>query len=171
MVFTKEIKKRKGKDITGKKFNRLTAIKPTNKPDKFPGIIWELKCDCGKIVYKRMATVISGHTKSCGCWKEESFKERITGKNQYNWKGDGANYFTKHAWMTRWYGQPKICEHCGTNESKKYEWANISGKYKRERSDWIRLCSKCHHSFDNISIKSWETRRKKELEIFKMEIG
>src|SRR6185312_1937249 len=28
-------------------------------------------------------------------------------------------------------------------------WANISGKYKRDLSDWIALCTLCHTAFDN----------------------
>src|SRR3990167_9488287 len=31
---------------------------------------------------------------------------------------------------------------------KRYEWANISGKYKRERSDWETLCPSCHRTRD-----------------------
>ena len=29
-----------------------------------------------------------------------------------------------------------------------YEWANISGEYKRNRNDFLRLCRTCHRRFD-----------------------
>jgi hypothetical protein len=48
-------------NITGQKFHKLTAIKPT-QPKK-----WLFKCDCGneKEIFK--FSVTSSHTKSCGC--------------------------------------------------------------------------------------------------------
>lgn len=30
----------------------------------------------------------------------------------------------------------------------RYEWANISGEYKRDRSDWVMLCPSCHRKID-----------------------
>ena len=30
----------------------------------------------------------------------------------------------------------------------RYHWANVSGKYLRDISDWIQLCVKCHKQFD-----------------------
>lgn len=94
----------------------------------------------------------------------ESRKGLICGKKHYNWKGDAASYIPKHAWIARHFGRPDICEICGAvniPEGKKrwFEWANISGKYKRDRSDWRRLCKKCHAKVDDIINKSWRTRR------------
>jgi len=57
-------------------------------------------------------------------------------------------YNTLHAWVRRNFGTPSQCEHCGTAESKKFEWANISGQYIQERSDWARLCCQCHRRYD-----------------------
>lgn len=50
--------------ITGQKFGRLTAIKPVGR-DKQRVVIWEFKCDCGKIVNIRGSKVRGGYTKSC----------------------------------------------------------------------------------------------------------
>lgn len=33
-------------------------------------------------------------------------------------------------------------------QPKRYEWANISGEYKRDRSDWVMLCPSCHRKID-----------------------
>lgn len=64
-------------------------------------------------------------------------------------KGDKANYGAKHARIKRKYGKADRCENkmC-IKTGKRYEWANKSGLYKPERSDWIRLCSICHKYFD-----------------------
>ena len=82
------------------------------------------------------------------------------GHQPANWKGDNVGYFALHAWLSRKLGQPKKCDKCGTMVSKRYEWANVSKEYKRNLSDWTRLCSECHHEFDDIGNKIWASRRK-----------
>lgn len=70
-----------------------------------------------------------------------------------NWKGNQVGYFGVHDWMTSRYGQPNHCEQCGTTDpDTRYEWANISGEYRRERSDFIRLCKRCHNNHDQINV-------------------
>jgi len=72
-----------------------------------------------------------------------------------NWKGDEVGYFGVHDWMTTHYGQPIGCDDCGTDDPvKRYEWANISGEYRRDRSDFRRLCKKCHNDFDGVN--AWQ---------------
>lgn len=69
-----------------------------------------------------------------------------------NWKGDAVGYYGVHDWMTSRYGQPKHCEECGsTDPRKRYEWANISGEYRRDRADFRRLCKRCHNIFDGVN--------------------
>lgn len=58
------------------------------------------------------------------------------------------SYGAIHSWMRRNFGTPSKCEHCGTAKSKKFEWANISGKYRLDRADWARLCCQCHRRYD-----------------------
>lgn len=85
----------------------------------------------------------------------------MVGLNNPLWKGDDAGYGSKHDWIKKWYGEAIKCEDCGTTTAKKYDWANISGKYLRDRSDWKRLCRKCHHKMDDRGNKTWETRVKR----------
>lgn len=40
------------------------------------------------------------------------------------------------------------CERCHRTDKKKYEWANKSGRYLRDLTDWIRLCTSCHRLHD-----------------------
>lgn len=61
------------KDITNKKFGRLTAIRRTDKRDKITGsIIWECCCDCGNIV-KFPANYLKSpkYKHDCGCVKRK----------------------------------------------------------------------------------------------------
>jgi len=76
--------------------------------------------------------------------------ESEMGEKNHRWKGDEASYRAKHAWVERRLGKPDTCDHCGNSSlrHRQYHWANLSGLYKRELSDWARLCSFCHSEYD-----------------------
>lgn len=87
---------------------------------------------------------------------------KLVGENNKNWKGDDAGYGAKHDWVRSRFGKPNKCEFCGTTKSR-FEWANVSGQYKRVRSDWKRLCKKCHIHYDEIPERNathWREKRK-----------
>lgn len=66
-----------------------------------------------------------------------------------NWKINTVPHYLKvHYWVKKQLGKPRLCSKCGTTEAKYFDWANISGEYKYELSDWIRLCRRCHHRMD-----------------------
>lgn len=65
----------KFKDLSGKKFGKLTVIRATDKRTLAGTVIWECRCDCGNIAYVSGTNLKSGHTKSCGCTREEKFKK------------------------------------------------------------------------------------------------
>lgn len=56
------------KDITGQRFGKLVAIKPTDKRVG-TNIIWEMKCDCGNTTYVHTGNLGEAQRKikSCGC--------------------------------------------------------------------------------------------------------
>lgn len=54
------------KDISGKKFGKLTAVKYVSK-NSHNQSLWEFKCDCGKLIVYRGSDVVSGHINTCGC--------------------------------------------------------------------------------------------------------
>lgn len=72
------------------------------------------------------------------------------GKNNPFWKGNSVGYFALHSWIRRELGKSDICEHCGKSglKGRQIHWANKSGEYKRELTDWIRLCVRCHSGYD-----------------------
>ena len=76
----------------------------------------------------------------------------ISGEKHWNWKGDEVKYRALHKWIENKRGKPHFCEHCKRSDLKhrQYQWANISRKYKRDITDWLRLCVKCHKAFDKI---------------------
>lgn len=69
-------------------------------------------------------------------------------KRGHGWKGDRVGYWGIHSWVEKEMGKPRKCDKCKTEKAKKYDWSNKSGKYKRDLSDWQRLCVKCHFHYD-----------------------
>jgi len=71
-------------------------------------------------------------------------------EKHYLWKGDNAGYGAIHGWIKRVLGRPNKCEKCGLESDNKnmIQWANKDHKYKRDISDWMRLCAKCHTHYD-----------------------
>ena len=58
-------------DITGKKFNRLTALYISKRNDPKDGVIWHCRCDCGNEVDVPYNSLVFCNQKSCGCLKKE----------------------------------------------------------------------------------------------------
>ena len=64
-------------------------------------------------------------------------------------KYEGIDSYTGiHTWLKTNYGKAIKCEHCKNPNLKRYEWANVSKKYKKDISDWIQLCTSCHRKYD-----------------------
>ena len=78
------------------------------------------------------------------------------------WKGDKVGYSKLHEWIRRHKPKSNFCEICG--EEKKLEAANLSGKYKRDLSDYAWYCIKCHRRRDAEvrKIKGIKLKRKKK---------
>jgi putative component of toxin-antitoxin plasmid stabilization module len=69
----------KPKDITSMRFEKLLAIKPTNKRDKNNGaIIWEFRCDCGKKAEYSLSVVTKGAVVSCGCVQKATRQQNMS---------------------------------------------------------------------------------------------
>ena len=97
---------------------------------------------------------------------------RSTGAASSRWKGDQVGYSALHSWMQNTFGAPATCEHCAQTKGM-FDWANKSGGYLRDRSDWVRLCRSCHMKYDQrgfqvkhmyehegetLSLKEWASR-------------
>jgi endogenous inhibitor of DNA gyrase (YacG/DUF329 family) len=61
---------------------------------------------------------------------------------------ENVGYRALHEWVEKRLGKPMCCDHCGITTLGRYHWANRSGLYMREITDWIRLCPKCHIKYD-----------------------
>lgn len=79
----------------------------------------------------------------------------ITGEHNSNWKGDDVGVVALHSWVKRWLGRPKECQNCrlSSDNPNMIQWANKSQQYKRDLSDWLRLCARCHKAYDTGRLK------------------
>ena len=74
----------------------------------------------------------------------------MNGSRNPAWKGDDAGYMAIHDWNRKTWGKINKCEFCGKEgNSHQIHWANKDHKYKRDRSDWLRLCVSCHYKYDD----------------------
>ncbi len=124
--------------------NKL-VIRKSQKPGAFKKIRY-CSSSCALFVRNRDNNPMS----------QSNVRIKITGNNHYNWKGDSARYFGIHSWVRKYADlDMSKCSECGEigkywkNKRWSIEYANISGEYKRELTDWRPLCRKCHRKFDN----------------------
>jgi endogenous inhibitor of DNA gyrase (YacG/DUF329 family) len=93
--------------------------------------------------------------------KMSVWKDKFENKSP-RWKGMKAGYFAKHIHIVKHYGHAPQCEYCkvigkkifagGNRYRWSIEWANVSGKYLRDRNDYVGLCKACHMKFDSGQI-------------------
>ena len=90
-------------DLTGQRFNSLTVVKRSSDSGngKKPVVKWECLCICGRTISVKTDSILTGHTKSCGCQKIKhglSHKERLyeTWKNMRRRCSDPKNKRWEH---------------------------------------------------------------------------
>ena len=121
-------------------FKKIYKIKKGNIPWNMGIGRKVITCpECGK----KNNQLISQGTRFCNKKCSDKFK---TNKNP-------KTYNAIHVWVRKEFGKPKHCEYCKSTDAKRYEWANITGKYLLKRSDWARLCCRCHRRFD-LGVKN-----------------
>lgn len=110
-------------DITGQRFGRLTVVGFSHSEGRPPRRLWLCKCDCGKSVTTKLASLRCGKTKSCGCSRrgvkhnrKPSGRPLLKGTPEYN------------AWLN-------IKSRCSKKSAKSY--ANYGGRGIRVHPSWI----------------------------------
>lgn len=115
------------KDISGKKFGKLTAIKRVGS-DKRNISVWLCKCDCGNEKEVSMSSLRPYHNPSCGC-----NASRKTMGQRFRTHGK-----TKTAEHNTWL---KMKERCYYPNSKNYQGWGSRG---------IKICDRWLNSFENF---------------------
>ena len=70
------------KDLTNLTFGRLKVIKNIGT-NKYGYELWECLCECGNTAIITSRNLISGHTKSCGCYSYECKKDKSIKYRKY----------------------------------------------------------------------------------------
>lgn len=68
------------KDLTGRKFDRLTVIEraPDHiRPSGRRDVMWKCECSCGNVVVARGEHLRNHHKRSCGCYRKEATTQRM----------------------------------------------------------------------------------------------
>lgn len=126
----------------------LNKCKDCTKYDVKKGTIPRMCQECGKKFLAHSSEIRRRNGGAFTCSRECFFKRlpKILAQKNANMT---MTYSGVHQWIKRVSGQPSYCEHCKTTVATAYDWANISGEYKRDLNDWKRLCRKCHMAYDN----------------------
>lgn len=109
-------------DLNGQKFGRLLVIK--SNVEKI-GLNYKCLClcDCGKEVLLYKSTLKNGHTKSCGCLRNEMSSKRLK-----------THGLTKSSIHIVWVNMIQRC----TNENN-YQYKNYGGRGINVCERWLRF--------------------------------
>lgn len=171
-------------DLVGQKIGRLTVIRNAGRTAARK-TRYECRCDCGETIVAIGSSLLSGHTKSCGCLKAEmaariNFKHGYRGTRIYkiwaNMKSRCSNPNTPA--YGRYGGRGiSLCEEWESFEHF-YEWAvangysddltidriDNDGNYCPENCRWITQKEQCNnkrnnhlltHNGETLTISEW----------------
>lgn len=135
------------KDLTGKKFGRLTVLK-RGENDKKGRVMWLCQCECGRIKAINAYSLSKGRSKSCGClMKEEASKANKT------------HGLSKTRIYNIWFG---IKSRCYKENSIEYNLYGGRG---------IKMCDEWKNSFENFCKWAYENGYSEELTIDRINVN
>ena len=183
------------KDLTNKKFGKLTAIREYSK-DK-DGYKWLCKCDCGNECVVSAHNLSIGNTKSCGClhkemssesmnqlrkeWEEnEDYKQMQSNKIKKQWEDE--EFKKAHAMMMnkRWKDEEYIKNHSGENshwynpyltDEERKQGRNIEGYKKwtdeiKKQANWTcEVCGKHGGNMNAHHLDGYNWCKEKRVDI------
>ena len=120
-------------DLTGQKFGRLTVIgQGARKQNR---IMWHCICECGKSVDVLSNSLLTGNTKSCGCYQRQRAAEA-------QWKHGEAVRSAPTARLYNIWTNMRVRCNCNTYR----DYADYGGR-------GITVCQEWNESYD--AFKSW----------------
>jgi hypothetical protein len=126
---------KRNRDISGQRFGRLVAVSFSHTDDH---IYWFFKCDCGVKKVLRRSSVISGGTKSCGCFSVERSRAMGHAARTHGISGTPL-YYVYSSMIERCYRVNKpsysdyggrgirVCRQWKGHPSAFFEWALANG--------------------------------------------
>lgn len=151
-------------NITGQRFNSLTAIKLANKKP----VKWECICDCGKIIIISYSHLSTGHTKSCGCSRRKpkthgkaltreysiwnAMIQRCSNKNTKSYKYYGGRGISV---CKRWLNFESFFKDMGFRPTDKHQIDRIDndGNYEASNCHWATQKEQARNKSTNVFIE------------------
>lgn len=169
---------RKPEDLSGRKFNRWTAISlgEGTGPGRPPR--WLCRCECGTEQLVFAAALKRGHSKSCGCWNMEKIQERNYKHGHSPSSGGFSSTYTTWSSMVNRCtnpNEPSYGRYGGRGVTVCNEWLNFSnfladmgekpeaasGRYSLDRIDFNQGYEKanCRWATDKEQARNKSSNR------------
>lgn len=116
-------------NLSGQRFGRLIALEMVGADERRHNL-WKCQCDCGEQVIVTATSLITGHTKSCGCLMRETVSKQFTKHGE-----------SKSRLHTVWMGMINRCEH---PSHKGYQYYGGRG---------IKVCDEWRQSYE--AFRDW----------------
>ena len=157
-------------DLKGKIFGRLTVIKYEGL-GKYNKAQWLCLCECGNSCVVTANSLVSGHTKSCGCLHDEKAKiNRLKHGLRHHplyskWLMMKERCYNPRDSHYKYYGGKGIglCDDWKNSFKSFYDWAINNGwkrglsieridnnkQYEQENCKWIPMCKQAQNKTTN----------------------